>query len=58
MRKKILESYINLFPSLKAVIKKAQHKIELQNFEIRKNILEYDDVSNLQRNKIYEIVIK
>ncbi len=31
----------------------AQKKVEEQNFEIRKRVLEYDDVMNLQRGVIY-----
>jgi preprotein translocase subunit SecA len=32
----------------------AQHQREQQNFEIRKNVLKYDDVINKQREVIYE----
>jgi preprotein translocase subunit SecA len=35
-------------------IEKAQRKVEGHNFDIRKNLLEYDDVSNDQRQVIYE----
>ncbi|MEX1308714.1 MAG: preprotein translocase subunit SecA [Eubacteriales bacterium] len=35
-------------------IENAQKKIEARNFEIRKNVLEYDDVINKQRQIIYE----
>ena len=35
-------------------IENAQKKIEARNFEIRKNVLEYDDVMNKQRQIIYE----
>lgn len=34
-------------------IEKAQIKVEEQNFDIRKHLLEYDDVLNEQRNFIY-----
>lgn len=34
-------------------IERAQMKVEEQNFEIRKHLLEYDDVLNEQRNFIY-----
>ncbi|SDR91651.1 protein translocase subunit secA [Microlunatus soli] len=34
-------------------IASAQTQVEAQNFEIRKNILKYDDVMNRQRHKIY-----
>ena len=35
-------------------IESAQEKIEARNFGIRKNVLQYDDVMNTQRNIIYE----
>ncbi len=35
-------------------IENAQKKVEGQNFEIRKHLLEYDDVMNRQREVIYE----
>ncbi len=35
-------------------IERAQKKVELQNFAIRKHTLDYDDVMNVQRNWIYE----
>ena len=34
-------------------IEKAQERVEARNFEIRKHLLEYDDVLNEQRNYIY-----
>ena len=34
-------------------IERAQKKVEENNFGIRKNLLEYDDVMNAQRNAIY-----
>jgi preprotein translocase subunit SecA len=34
-------------------IERAQTNVEQQNFEIRKNVLEYDDVLNTQRQVIY-----
>jgi preprotein translocase subunit SecA len=34
-------------------IERAQKRVELQNFEIRKHLLEYDDVMNRQREVIY-----
>ena len=34
-------------------IASAQTQVEAQNFDIRKNILKYDDVMNRQRHKIY-----
>jgi preprotein translocase subunit SecA len=35
-------------------IENAQKKVEEQNFVMRKNVLKYDDVMNLQRSVIYE----
>ena len=35
-------------------IEKAQRKVEGRNFDIRKSLLEYDDVSNDQRRVVYE----
>ena len=35
-------------------IEKAQRKVEGRNFDIRKNLLEYDDVANDQRQIIYQ----
>jgi preprotein translocase subunit SecA len=34
-------------------IEKAQRKVEQHNFDIRKNLLEYDDVANDQRKVVY-----
>ena len=39
---------------LSSAIEKAQKKIENNNFGIRKNLLEYDQVMNEQREIIYE----
>jgi preprotein translocase subunit SecA len=36
-------------------IETAQRRVEARNFEIRKNVLEYDDVLNKQREIIYEL---
>ena len=38
---------------LSRAIENAQRKVESRNFEIRKNVLEYDDVMNNQRELIY-----
>jgi preprotein translocase subunit SecA len=35
-------------------IERAQKKVEENNFGIRKRLLEYDDVMNVQRNKVYQ----
>jgi len=44
----IIHSWIN------KAIEKAQRKVEERNFEIRKNLLKFDDVMNDQRKVIYE----
>ncbi|HTX73530.1 MAG TPA: SEC-C metal-binding domain-containing protein, partial [Rectinemataceae bacterium] len=41
-------------PLLNRTIENAQKKVEERNFEIRKHLLEYDDVLNEQRKFIYE----
>ncbi|MCR5079720.1 MAG: preprotein translocase subunit SecA [Treponema sp.] len=41
-------------PMLNRSIEKAQKKVEQRNFEIRKNLLDYDDVLNQQRKFIYD----
>jgi preprotein translocase subunit SecA len=38
-----------------SAIENAQKKVEGRNFQIRKNLLEYDDVMNYQRKGVYEI---
>ena len=35
-------------------IEKAQRRVEGRNFDLRKNLLEYDDVANDQRQVIYQ----
>lgn len=35
-------------------IQRAQKKVEENNFGIRKRLLEYDDVMNMQRNAVYK----
>jgi preprotein translocase subunit SecA len=44
----IVHSWIN------KALEKAQQKVEARNYEIRKNVLKYDDVMNDQRKVIYE----
>ena len=43
-------------------VERAQRQVEAQNFEIRKNVLKYDEVMNRQRERIYqwrnEILVK
>ncbi len=36
-------------------VENAQHKVEERNFDIRKNLLEYDDVMNAQRKTVYAL---
>lgn len=40
-------------PLLTKMIERAQRKVEAHNFDIRKNVLQYDDVMNTQREVIY-----
>ena len=40
---------------LTRAIANAQKKVEAHNFDIRKNLLEYDDVMNQQRRSIYKL---
>ena len=41
-------------PWVTKAIENAQKKVEAHNFDIRKNLLEYDDVANDQRRVIYD----
>ena len=41
-------------PWINKALEKAQQKVESRNFEIRKTLLQFDDVMNDQRNVIYE----
>ena len=41
-------------PWISKAIENAQKKVEEHNFEIRKHIIKYDDVRNIQRTVIYE----
>ena len=41
-------------PWINKALEKAQHKVEARNFDLRKNILKYDDVSNDQRKVIFD----
>jgi preprotein translocase subunit SecA len=41
-------------PLINKSIERAQNKVEERNFEIRKHLLEFDDVLNEQRKMIYE----
>jgi len=41
-------------PWINTAIERAQKKVEAQHFEVRKNLLKFDNVMNDQRNVIYE----
>lgn len=41
-------------PWINRALEKAQQKVEARNFDIRKNILKYDDVMNDQRKVVFE----
>ncbi|HRO00189.1 preprotein translocase subunit SecA [Nitrobacter sp. TKz-YC01] len=41
-------------PWINKALEKAQQKVEARNFDIRKNLLKYDDVQNDQRKVIFE----
>ncbi|MBT6137665.1 MAG: preprotein translocase subunit SecA [Rhodospirillaceae bacterium] len=43
-----------IHPWINKALEKAQQKVEARNFEIRKQLLKYDDVMNDQRKVIYE----
>ncbi|MGE5248056.1 MAG: preprotein translocase subunit SecA, partial [Verrucomicrobiota bacterium] len=42
-------------PLINKAVENAQKKVEAHNFDIRKHLLEYDDVMNKQRQVIYEM---
>lgn len=43
-----------IHPWINKALERAQKKVEARNFDIRKNLLKYDDVLNDQRKVIYE----
>jgi preprotein translocase subunit SecA len=43
-----------IHPWINKALEKAQQKVEARNFDIRKNLLKYDDVMNDQRKVIFE----
>lgn len=47
-----------IHPWINKALEKAQKKVEARNFDIRKNVLKYDDVMNDQRKVIFEQRIK
>jgi preprotein translocase subunit SecA len=42
-----------IHPWISKALEKAQKKVEARNFDIRKNVLRYDDVMNAQRREVY-----
>lgn len=42
-------------PFISKTIERSQEKVEKYNFDVRRNLLEYDDVLNQQRMVVYEI---
>jgi preprotein translocase subunit SecA len=49
------EGEVIAHPWMTKSIERAQRRVELQNFEARKRLLEYDDVMNQQREVIYDL---
>ncbi len=43
-----------IHPWINKALEKAQQKVEARNFDIRKNLLKFDDVMNDQRKVVYE----
>ena len=43
-----------IHPWINKALEKAQQKVEARNFEIRKQLLKFDDVMNDQRKVVYE----
>ncbi len=43
-----------IHPWINKALEKAQQKVEARNFDLRKNILKYDDVANDQRKVIFD----
>ena len=50
----IQEGEVIAHPLVTKSIEKAQKRVEMRNFDIRKHLLEYDDVMNQQREVIYK----
>ncbi len=42
-----------IHPWINKALEKAQKKVEARNFDMRKNVLRYDDVMNAQRKEVY-----
>jgi preprotein translocase subunit SecA len=43
-----------IHPWINRAIEKAQQKVEARNFDMRKNLLQFDDVMNVQRREIFD----
>ncbi len=43
-----------IHPWINKALEKAQKKVEARNFDMRKNVLKYDDVMSSQRREVYE----
>lgn len=50
----VQEGEVIQHPMISRAIEKAQRRVEGHNFDIRKHLLEYDDVANDQRKVIYQ----
>lgn len=50
----VQEGEVIQHPMISRAIEKAQHRVESHHFDIRKHLLEYDDVANDQRKVIYQ----
>lgn len=51
----IQEGEVITHPMITRSIEKAQKRVEMHNFDIRKHLLEYDNVMNQQREVIYKL---
>ncbi len=51
----VQEGEVIMHPMVTKSIERAQKRVEAHNFEIRKQLLEYDDVMNQQREVIYDL---
>jgi preprotein translocase subunit SecA len=51
----VQEGEVITHPMVTKAIERAQKRVEAHNFEIRKHLLEYDDVMNQQREVIYAL---
>ena len=49
------EGEVLTHPLITRSIEQAQKRVELQNFQARKRLLDYDDVMNQQREVIYSL---